>query len=128
MQDLRDFLNAKGTQFDQSIYKFSIIEKLFYGVFFLQISTFKNLGLDTPRSFVYGAICSFLAPSGYGRSREPDSQPFGLSLMPNLIAGGNNQGRNATATFNGRYAGHHEVGRYLEIYLNINDTHKLLLV
>ena len=95
---------------------------------FLQISTFKNLGLDTPRSFVYGAICSFLAPSGYGRSREPDSQPFGLSLMPNLIAGGNNQGRNATATFNGRYAGHHEVGRYLEIYLNINDTHKLLLV
>ena len=95
---------------------------------FLQISTFKNLGLDTPRSFVYGAICSFLAPSGYGRSREPDSQPFGLSLMPNLIAGGNNQGRNATATFNGRYAGHHEVGRYLEIFLNINDTHKLLLV
>ena len=126
MQDLRDFLNAKGTKFDQS---FLIIEKLFYGIYFsLQISTFKNLGLDTPRSFVYGAICSFLAPSGYGRSREPDSQPFGLSLMPNLIAGGNNQGRNATATFNGRYAGHHEVGRYLEIYLNINDTHKLLLV
>ena len=125
MQDLRDFLNAKGTQFG----RYLIIEKLFHGIYFsLQISTFKNLGLDTPRSFVYGAICSFLAPSGYGRSREPDSQPFGLSLMPNLIAGGNNQGRNATATFNGRYAGHHEVGRYLEIYLNINDTHKLLLV
>lgn len=74
-----------------------------------QISTFKNLGLDTPRSFVYGGICSILAPSGYGRSREPESQPFGISLMPHLISGGNSHSRNATATFNGRYAGHHEV-------------------
>ena len=67
------------------------------------------MGLDTPRSFVYGAICSLLAPSGYGRSREPESQPFGLSLMPHLISGGNSHSRNTTATFNGRYAGHHEV-------------------
>ena len=67
------------------------------------------MGLDTPRSFVYGGICSLLSPSGYGRSREPESQPFGISLMPHLIAGGNNHSRNATATFNGRYAGHHEV-------------------
>jgi len=74
-----------------------------------QISTCKNLGLDTPRSFVYGGICSLLAPSGYGRSREPESQPFGISLMPDLISGGNSHGRNATTTFNGRYAGHHEV-------------------
>ena len=71
------------------------------------------MGLDTPRSFVYGGICSLLSPSGYGRSREPESQPFGLSLMPNLISGGNNHsGRNTTATFNGRYAGHHEVTLY----------------
>ena len=60
------------------------------------------MGLDTPRSFVYGGICSLLAPSGYGRSREPDSQPFGLSLMPHLISGGNSHSRNTTATMTRR--------------------------
>ena len=86
------------------------LQYLMFNEFSLQISTFKNLGLDTPRSFVYGGICSLLSPSGYGRSREPEAQPFGLSLMPHLISGGNSHsGRNTTATFNGRYAGHHEV-------------------
>ena len=32
------------------------------------------------RSFVYGFICSLLAPAGYSRCRDPASQPFGLTL------------------------------------------------
>lgn len=44
--------------------------------------TFRNLGLDILRSLVYGGLCSFLAPNGYTRCRDPESQPFGLSLTP----------------------------------------------
>ena len=80
------------------------------------------MGLDAPRSFVYGAICSFLAPSGYGRAREPESQPLGLTLMPHSISGGNRDSRTATATFNGRYAGHHEVRNIWEIFVNESVT------
>ena len=37
------------------------------------------------RSFVYGFICSILAPAGYSRCRDPASQPFGLTLSwPNF--------------------------------------------
>ena len=32
------------------------------------------------RSFVYGFICSLLAPAGYSRCRDPAAQPFGLTL------------------------------------------------
>ncbi len=43
--------------------------------------TLCSLGLDLPRGVVYGC-CSLLAPVGYGRCRDPDGQPLGLSLLP----------------------------------------------
>ena len=98
---------------------------------------FNSLGLDMARSFVYGFICSLLAPSGYGRyeyfclgkitfmsalclpmklfflfhirCREPESQPFGLSLMSRMSS--SHHGRSAsqntvTVTFtSGPYQG-----------------------
>ncbi len=46
-----------------------------------QVVTLCSLGLDLPRGVVYGA-CSLLAPVGYGRCRDPDEQPLGISLLP----------------------------------------------
>ena len=46
-----------------------------------QIVTLCSLGLDLPRGVLYG-FCSLLAPVGYGRCRDPDGQPLGISLMP----------------------------------------------
>ena len=46
-----------------------------------QILTYTSLGLDLPRSLLYG-FCSLLVPVGYGRCRDPDGQPLGLTLLP----------------------------------------------
>ena len=52
-----------------------------FTVVFAQVVTYKSLGLDLPRCLVYGAL-SLLAPVGYGRVRQPEEQPYGLSLLP----------------------------------------------
>ena len=68
-----------------------------------------SLGLDMARSFVYGFICSLLGPSGYSRCREPESQPFGLSLMSRMTSR-SSAPNTVTVTFtSGPYQGHHEV-------------------
>ena len=63
--------------------------------------------------FVYGFICSILGPSGYSRCREPESQPFGLSLMSRMSSShhGRSSQNTVTVTFtsSGGYGGHHEV-------------------
>ena len=46
-----------------------------------QVVTLNSLGLDLARSIVYGFL-SLLAPVGYSRCRDPDNQPYGLSLLP----------------------------------------------
>jgi len=43
--------------------------------------TLCSLGLDFPRGVLYGAL-GFLAPVGYGRCRDPDGMPLGISLLP----------------------------------------------
>ena len=48
--------------------------------------TLNSLGLDLARSVVYG-VCALLAPVGYNRCRDPDNQPFGLSLLPGYAQG-----------------------------------------
>ena len=48
--------------------------------------TLNSLGLDLARSVVYG-VCAILAPVGYNRCRDPDNQPFGLSLLPGYAQG-----------------------------------------
>ena len=48
--------------------------------------TLNSLGLDLARSVVYG-FCAILAPVGYNRCRDPDNQPFGLSLLPGYAQG-----------------------------------------
>ena len=70
-----------------------------------------SLGLDMARSFVYGFICSLLAPAGYSRCRDPSSQPFGLTLMSRMTSSHRKRSENTvTVTFStGPYQGHHEV-------------------
>ena len=51
---------------------------------YFQTVAFNSLGLDMARSFVYGVICSLLAPAGYSRGRDPASQPFGLTLLSRM--------------------------------------------
>merc|ERR1711992_26823 len=56
-----------------------------FGLLLTQAVALNSLGLDMARSFVYGFICSILAPAGYSRCRDPASQPFGLTLSwPNF--------------------------------------------
>ena len=77
--------------------------------FFFQTVALNSLGLDMARSFVYGFICSLLGPSGYSRCREPESQPFGLSLMSRMTSR-SSAPNTVTVTFtSGPYQGHHEV-------------------
>lgn len=51
-----------------------------FGLLLTQAIALNSLGLDMARSFVYGFICSLLAPAGYSRCRDPAAQPFGLTL------------------------------------------------
>ncbi len=55
-----------------------------------------SLGLDLPRGVVYGA-CSLLAPVGYGRCRDPDGQPLGISLLPGYSERGGSAAGSASA-------------------------------
>jgi hypothetical protein len=84
----------------------------------MQAVALNSLGLDMARSFVYGCICSLLAPAGYSRCRDPDSQPFGLTLLSRMTSstkkrrqnGTSSQSNTVTVTFqSGPYHGHHEV-------------------
>ncbi|XP_059087411.1 uncharacterized protein LOC131883840 isoform X1 [Tigriopus californicus] len=52
-----------------------------FAIITAQVITYNSLALDLPRSLAYG-ICSLIVPMGYTRCRDPDSQPFGLSLLP----------------------------------------------
>ena len=52
---------------------------------FSQIVTLNSLGLDLARSIVYG-FCGLLAPIGYSRCRDPDNQPYGLTLLPGYMS------------------------------------------
>jgi len=79
------------------------------GLLLTQTVALNSLGLDMARSFVYGFICSLLGPSGYSRCREPESQPFGLSLMSRMTSR-SSAPNTVTVTFtSGPYQGHHEV-------------------
>jgi len=51
-----------------------------FGLLLTQAVALNSLGLDMARSFIYGFICSLMAPAGYSRCRDPASQPFGLTL------------------------------------------------
>ena len=79
--------------------------------FFFQMIGLNSLGLDMARSFVYGFICSLLAPAGYSRCRDPSAQPFGLTLMSRMTSSHRKRSENTvTVTFStGPYQGHHEV-------------------